>query len=146
MSKSACLFSTSCEKRISCLLYIVARLYISRGRGIFGLSRHHFILQTTCLKRSVNNKNKACHNSTRGTSNGKSSIVEERLYSFFFALLQKNEASFFSFFLFFIITNEDVRFASIFVKFENVSLRSHSFSQIFGIHQFFLPSTLRVLG
>jgi hypothetical protein len=25
--------------------YIVARLYISWGRGIFGLSRRHFILQ-----------------------------------------------------------------------------------------------------
>ncbi len=33
------------------------------------------------------------------SSNGKSSIVEERLYSFFFAFLpQKNEVSFFSFF------------------------------------------------
>jgi hypothetical protein len=32
------------------------------------------------------------------TSNGKSSIVEERLYSFFFALFQKNEVSFFSVF------------------------------------------------
>ncbi len=33
-----------------------------------------------------------------GTSNGKSSIVEERLYSFFFAFFQKkNEASFFRF-------------------------------------------------
>ncbi len=43
------------------------------------------------------------------TSNGKSLIVEERLYSFFFALLKKNEASFFLFFLFFTITNENVR-------------------------------------
>jgi hypothetical protein len=34
----------------------------------------------------------------RGTSNGKSSIVEERLYSFFFVFFQqKNEASFFRF-------------------------------------------------
>jgi hypothetical protein len=41
------------------------------------------------------------------TSNGKSSIVEERLYSFFFAFFsKKNEASFFSFFLFFTITNK----------------------------------------
>ncbi len=33
------------------------------------------------------------------SSNGKSSIVEERLYSFSFALFQKNEASFFVRFL-----------------------------------------------
>jgi hypothetical protein len=47
-------------------------------------------------------------------SNGKSSIVQERLYSFFFALFQnKSNFSFFSFFLFFTITNEDVRFDSI---------------------------------
>ncbi len=63
-----------------------------------------------CVSRTVgNNRNVEGVES----SNGKSSIVEERLYSFFFALFQKNEASFFSFFFFFAITNEDVRFASI---------------------------------
>jgi hypothetical protein len=47
-------------------------------------------------------------------SNGKSSIFEERLYSFFFALLhKKRKFRFFSFFLFFTITNEDIRFTSI---------------------------------
>ncbi len=47
--------------------YIVARLYISQRRGIFGLSRRRFILQTTSLQRKVNNKNTAGHNGTRGT-------------------------------------------------------------------------------
>jgi hypothetical protein len=46
------------------------------------------------------------------TSNGKSSIVEERLYSFFFAFLKKRSLVF-SFFLFYTIRNEDVGFASI---------------------------------
>ena len=46
-------------------------------------------------------------------SNGKSSIVEERLHSFFFAL-KKKRSFVFSFFLFYSIRNEDVRFASIF--------------------------------
>jgi hypothetical protein len=47
-------------------------------------------------------------------SNGKSSIVEEQLYTFFFAFFPKKNRSFiFSFFLFFTITNEDVRFALI---------------------------------
>ncbi len=46
------------------------------------------------------------------TSNGKSSIVEERLYSFF-VVPKQNEASFFSYFLFLTINNEDVRFPSI---------------------------------
>jgi hypothetical protein len=48
-----------------------------------------------------------------GSSNGKSSIVAERLYSFFFALLKKKtKLRFFSFFSFFTSIN-DVRFASI---------------------------------
>ncbi len=47
--------------------YIVARLYISRGRGLFGLSQRRFILQATSLQRTVNIKNKADHNSTLGT-------------------------------------------------------------------------------
>ncbi len=43
-------------------------------------------------------------------SNGKSSIVEERLFSFFFAFFPpKNEVSYFRFFFFYTITNEDVR-------------------------------------
>jgi hypothetical protein len=47
-------------------------------------------------------------------SNGKSSIVEERLYSFFFALFQnKTKLRFFWYLLFFTFNNEDVRFASI---------------------------------
>ncbi len=37
--------------------YIVAHLYISRGRGLFGLSRHCFNLQATSLQRIVNIKN-----------------------------------------------------------------------------------------
>ena len=48
------------------------------------------------------------------TSNGKSSIVEERLYSFFFAFFYIKKRSFvFSFFLLYTIRKEDVRFASI---------------------------------
>ncbi len=48
------------------------------------------------------------------TSNGKSSIVEERLYLFFFAFFPKKKRSFvFSFFLFYTITKEDICFASI---------------------------------
>jgi hypothetical protein len=47
---------------------IVARLYISRGRGILGLSRHRFILQATSLQRTVVYKNKGGHNSTCGTA------------------------------------------------------------------------------
>ncbi len=47
--------------------YIVAHPYISWGEGKFGLSRYRFLLQTTSLQRTVNNKNKAGHNSTRGT-------------------------------------------------------------------------------
>jgi hypothetical protein len=44
--------------------YIVARPYITRGRGIFGLCRLRFILQTTSLQRTVNNKNNTGHSST----------------------------------------------------------------------------------
>jgi hypothetical protein len=47
--------------------YIVAHLYISRGRGLFGLSWHRFILQATSLQRTVNIKNKAGQSSTCGT-------------------------------------------------------------------------------
>jgi hypothetical protein len=47
--------------------YIVARLYISRGWGLFGLSQCRFILQATSLLRTVNIKNKAGHNSAQGT-------------------------------------------------------------------------------
>ncbi len=47
------------------------------------------------------------------TSNGKSSIVEDRLYSFFFVFFQKKRSFVFSFFLFYTIRNEDVCFASI---------------------------------
>jgi hypothetical protein len=46
-------------------------------------------------------------------SNGKSSIVEERLYSFFFAFFPKKRSFVFSLFPFYTIINEDVRFASI---------------------------------
>ncbi len=82
---------------------------------------------------------------TRG-SNGKSSIVEERLYSFFFALFQKNEASFF--FVFPLLHNHRRRRSFCFdlVHFLKVSIRSVSFSKFFEIHQFVLPSTLKVLG
>ncbi len=53
------------------------------------------------------------------SSNGKSSIVEERLYSLFFALFQnKTKLRFFSFVLFLTINNEDVRFASILHNFK----------------------------
>ncbi len=55
----------SCEERISCL-YSGASLYKLGGRGIFDLIQRRFILQTS-LQRTVNNKNKAGHNSTRGT-------------------------------------------------------------------------------
>ncbi len=54
-------------------------------------------------------------------SNGKSSIVQERLYSFFFALFQnKTNLRFFSFFLFFKVTNEDVRFDLILYNFRRL--------------------------
>ncbi len=51
-------------------------------------------------------------------SNGKSSIVEEWLNSFFFALLKKTKLCSFSFFLFFTINNEEVCFASILYNFK----------------------------
>jgi hypothetical protein len=50
-------------------------------------------------------------------SNGKSPIVEERLYSFFFDLFNNKKTNLL-FFLFFTITNEDVRFASILYNFK----------------------------
>ncbi len=65
MSKSASLFSMSCEKWISCL-YSGVFIYKQGGR-LFGLSWRRFILQATSLQRTVNIKNKASHNSTRGT-------------------------------------------------------------------------------
>ncbi len=42
-------------------------LYISRVKGLFSLSRRCFIRQATSLQRTVNIKNKAGYNSTRGT-------------------------------------------------------------------------------
>ena len=52
-------------------------------------------LRTYGSFKSANHKNDWVRN-----SNGKSSIVEERLHSFFFAFKIKNEASFFRFFSF----------------------------------------------
>ncbi len=40
---------------------------LSRGGRLFFLSRLRYILQATSLQKAVNNKNKAGHNSTRGT-------------------------------------------------------------------------------
>ncbi len=65
MSKSAYLLSMSCEKRISCLYSVGA--YINAPERLFFLSRRHYILQATSLQKTVNIKNKAGQNSTRGT-------------------------------------------------------------------------------
>ncbi len=80
------------------------------------------------------------------SSNGKSSIDEERLYSFFFAFFhKKNEASFFRFSSF---TQLGTKTFVVFelVKFLLGSLRSASFSQILGTTLFVLPSILEKLG
>jgi|LakMenE18May11ns_1017448.scaffolds.fasta_scaffold9264280_1 hypothetical protein len=47
--------------------YIVFAFIYKQGGRLFFLSRRRYILQATSLQRTVNNKNKACHNSTRGT-------------------------------------------------------------------------------
>jgi hypothetical protein len=80
------------------------------------------------------------------SSNGKSSIVEEGLYSFFFAFFnKKNEASFFRFSSFTqLLTKMFVLLRS--GKFLKGSLLSASFSQIFGTPLFVLPSILIKLG
>ncbi len=82
----------------------------------------------------------------RATSNGKSSIVEERLYSLFFAFFpQKNEVSYFRFFSSTqLITKTFVLLRSC--KILKSSLRSASFSQIFGTSLFVLPSISNKLG
>ncbi len=64
MSKSAYLFSTSCEKQISCLNSV--RVLYKQGGRLLGLSRRRFILQATSLQRTVNIENKAGYNSTHG--------------------------------------------------------------------------------
>jgi len=62
------------------------------------------------------------------TSNGKSLIVEERLFSFFFASFQKKLSFVFFFvFLFFSIKNEDVRFASFLFNFKRFCFVLFSF-------------------
>ncbi len=49
------------------LAYIVVAFIYKQGGRLFFLSRRRYILQATSLQRTVNNKNKACHNSTCGT-------------------------------------------------------------------------------
>jgi hypothetical protein len=58
------------------------------------------------------------------TSNGKSSIVEERLYSFFFAFFS-------SFFLFYTITNEDFRLLRSCKNFKRFILHCFVFTNSF---------------
>ncbi len=73
-----------------------------------------------------------------GISNGKSSIVEERLYSFFFAFFHKKTKL--RFFVFPLLHNQERRRSLCFdlVKFLLGSLLSASFSQIFGTTLFVL--------
>ncbi len=86
------------------------------------------------------------HGKYLSASNGKSLIVEERIYSFFFAFFPKKTKL--RFFVFPLLHNEERRRSFCFdlVKFLKGSLRSASFSQNFGTILFVLPSILKKLG
>jgi len=78
-------------------------------------------------------------------SNGKSSIVAERLYSFFFALFKKNEASFF-----FVFPSTQL-LTKMFVLLRSCKILKEFTSfcyvlRIFGIHLFVLPSFFESIG
>ncbi len=60
------LFSTSCEEG-KCVLYSENRSTKDAPKRAVVLSRLHYILQATSLQRTVYTKNKAGHNSTRGS-------------------------------------------------------------------------------
>jgi hypothetical protein len=84
--------------------------------------------------------------SDHGSSNGKSSIAEERLYSFFFVFFPKKQSLIF--FVFSLLHNYYRRrlFCFDLVKYKIVSLCFASFSQIFGTSLIVLLSILKKIG